>query len=88
MGSLSIFTSYCLQSNKLMSFYRGLFWIVEIVIYLIVPQIVCSQTNYISLRIQMCSRKGILYTYNPVQGWDWNPKNPLRSGAVWILRVY
>ena len=36
-----------------------------------------------SLRIRVCPKEGIItiYPYIPILfGWDWNPKNPIRSG--------
>ena len=41
-----------------------------------------------TLRMQVCPKKGNIYPYIPIRfGWDWNPKHPIRSGRVWILRV-
>ena len=40
-----------------------------------------------TLRIRLyVLRKGEI-PYIPILfGWDWNPKNPIRSGGVWIFR--
>ena len=39
-----------------------------------------------ALRIQVCPKKGMGPRSIPILcGWDWNQKNPIRSGGVWIL---
>ena len=46
--------------------------------------------SFLTLRIKVCPfRKGLGPRSIPMieNGWDWNPKNPIRSGGVWILRV-
>ena len=41
-----------------------------------------------TLRIQVCPiGKGLPRSIPMLFGWDWNPKNPLLSGGIWILRV-